>query len=696
MGMKITRKFVSANEKAEDLLKWRNFDTSYGPVEAPEFWSPMAVDLAARQYLRKTGVPGTGRETSIRQLVHRVASAIAEFSSDYFASAADQSIFLEELKYILLTQQAAFNSPVWFNCGLFQSYKIVAGSGGFYFDPKTKKIAQSESAYEYPQSSACFIQSVHDDLMSIFELVKNEAKLFKYGSGTGSNFSQLRSKYEKLEGGGTSSGLLSFLEVFDKAALVTKSGGTTRRAAKMVCLDADHPEILEFIDWKVHEERKALALIKAGYEGGFEGEAYRSVSGQNSNNSVRVTDEFLEKVKNKALWELRSRTDGSVLKTVPAEKIWMAMAEAAWVCADPGVQYHTTIQKWHTCSQSGEIQASNPCSEYMFLDDSACNLASVNLVKFLNSKGEMDFDSLAHVTRIVFIAQDILVDLSSYPTEKIAENSHNFRPLGFGFTNLAALLMRRHLPYDSEAARHYAESLMCYLQGLTALTSIELAEQKGAFVGYQKNKQSYLTVMQQHADFVVGTEKGFALPGVSLKEIWEQVLVRGKKFGFRNSQLTAIAPTGTISLFMDCDTTGIEPDYSLVKRKTLAGGGHLILTNQSVAPVLSGLGYSDQEVRELTEELRREGEMPSLKAEHRGIFKTAHEVSALNHLEMVASVQKYVSGAISKTINLPTTATVQDIEGLYWKGWEKGLKSLAVYRDGSKGSQPLEDCRVCG
>lgn len=694
MGLKITRKLVPVGQKAENLVRWKSFETPQGPVEAPETWSAVAVDLAARQYLRKTGVPGAGRETSIRQLVDRVANAIAGFKGDYFAGDEHRENFLEELKYILLTQRAAFNSPVWFNCGLFQSYGIKAGSGGFYFDGS--KVARASSAYEYPQSSACFIQSVNDDLMSIFELVKNEAKLFKYGSGTGSNFSRLRSKYERLEGGGTSSGLLSFLEVFDKAALVTKSGGTTRRAAKMVCLDADHPEIMEFIDWKVHEEKKARALIAAGYEGGFEGEAYRSVSGQNSNNSVRVTDEFLSCVRDGGSWDLTSRTDGSVLKTVKARDIWQAMAKAAWECADPGVQYHTTIQKWHTCSEAGPILASNPCSEYMFLDDSACNLASVNLVRFLRDDGSVDFDSLEHVARVVFIAQDILVDLSSYPTEKIALNSHCFRPLGFGFTNLAALFMRQGFAYDSAEARAYAESLMCYLQGVVALTSIELAEACGAFAEFSSNSSSFMRVMHGHADMVAGTERAFSLPGISLAEIWATVLSRGEHFGFRNSQLTAIAPTGTISLFMDCDTTGIEPDFAWVKRKTLAGGGHLVLVNHSVGPALLRLGYSAVEAALMTRDLLKTGELRGIRGEHVGVFRTAHEISATDHLQMVAAVQRYVSGAISKTINLPSSATVEDIEKLYWMGWESGLKSLAVYRDGSKGAQPLEDCRVCG
>jgi len=694
MGLKITRKFVPAGQKAENLVRWKSFETPQGPVEAPETWSAVAVDLAARQYLRKTGVPGTGRETSVRQLVDRVASAIASFNGDYFAGSEDRENFLEELKYILLTQRAAFNSPVWFNCGLFQSYGIKAGTGGFYFDGS--KVSRTSSAYEYPQSSACFIQSVNDDLMSIFELVKNEAKLFKYGSGTGSNFSRLRSKYERLEGGGTSSGLLSFLEVFDKAALVTKSGGTTRRAAKMVCLDADHPEIMEFIDWKVHEEKKARALIAAGYEGGFEGEAYRSVSGQNSNNSVRVTDEFLSRVKNGSDWDLTSRTDGSVLKTVKASDVWRAMAKAAWECADPGVQYHTTIQKWHTCTEAGMINASNPCSEYMFLDDSACNLASVNLVRFLRDDGRVDFDSLEHVARIVFIAQDILVDLSSYPTEKIALNSHCFRPLGFGFTNLGALLMRQGLAYESADARAYTESLMCYLQGVVALTSIELAAALGPFAEYNNNSSSFMRVMNQHAALVDETEGHFALPGISLSELWTEVLLRGGEKGFRNSQLTAIAPTGTISLFMDCDTTGIEPDFAWVKRKTLAGGGHIILVNHSVGPALLKLGYSAVDAALITRDLLKTGELHGVREEHLSVFKTAHDISSEDHLLMVAGVQKYVSGAISKTINLPASATAADIEGLYWLGWEQGLKSLAVYRDGSKGAQPLEDCRVCG
>ncbi len=692
--MKITRKFVPQSEKAEDLMHWKTFVTAEGPVEAPDFWSPMAVDLAARQYLRKVGVPQTGRETSIRQLVDRVARAISNHGSDYFASPVDQENFLQEIKYILLTQRAAFNSPVWFNCGLFQSYGIQGSAGGYYFDSIQKQTVATLSAYEHPQSSACFIQSVHDDLLSIFELVKNEAKLFKYGSGTGSNFSSLRSKFEKLEGGGTSSGLLSFLEVFDKAALVTKSGGTTRRAAKMVCLDADHPEIFEFINWKVHEEEKAQALIRAGYEGGFEGEAYRSVSGQNSNNSVRVSDDFLNKVKAKSEWNLIRRTDGSVLKSVAAEEIWKAIAKAAWRCADPGIQYHDTIQKWHTCTESGAIHASNPCSEYMFLDDSACNLASVNLVKFLTQNSELQLDELMHTTRLIFIAQDILVGLSSYPTKKIALNSYAFRPLGFGFTNLAAFFMRRGVGYDTPKARDEAEALMCYLQAATALTSIEMAEHKGSFQEYSKNKISYLRVMQKHAKFAAETAQFSFIPG--LTKMWEQIIKRGEQFGFRNAQLTAIAPTGTISLFMDCDTTGIEPDFALLKRKNLAGGGHLILANQSVRPALLKLGYQEAEAQKLMDELLSQGEIPSLKAEHRQVFKTAHEIQAEDHLKMVAVVQKFVSGAISKTINLPAQATIEDIEKLYWMGWELGLKSLAIYRDGSKGAQPLEDCRVCG
>ncbi|MEI7895212.1 MAG: adenosylcobalamin-dependent ribonucleoside-diphosphate reductase, partial [Myxococcales bacterium] len=478
----------------------------------------------------------------------------------------------------------------------------MRGSGGNWaWSDDAAEVVETKNAYEHTQCSACFIQGVEDDLMSMYDLLKSEARLFKYGSGTGTNFSTIRGKQEKLSGGGTSSGLMSFLEVFDRAAGATKSGGTTRRAAKMVCLDLDHPEILDFIQWKVREEKKAHALIAGGYPSDFNGEAYHTVSGQNSNNSVRVTDEFMRAVETGATWKTVTRTTSQVCETFDAKTLWRQLAEAAWQCADPGVQYDTTINRWHTCPNSGPIRASNPCSEYMFLDDSACNLSSINLTKFLDDSSVFDIDGFRHACRVFFIAQEILVDHSSYPTAPIAQNSHDFRPLGLGYANLGSLLMVLGIPYDSDKGRALAASLTAILCGQAYSASAELARAKGPFAGFAKNREPMLRVMRLHRDAAVGIDRDSCPEDLYRAACtdWDHAIALGSEHGFRNAQATVLAPTGTIGLLMDCDTTGIEPDFALVKFKKLAGGGHFKIVNQSVPRALRHLGYGELEAREI-------------------------------------------------------------------------------------------------
>ncbi|MGF1466079.1 MAG: vitamin B12-dependent ribonucleotide reductase [Sandaracinaceae bacterium] len=777
-------------------------------VEVPEGWSQLATDIAVSKYLRKAGIDGDPKrgETSARQLVYRVAHTIREAGErlgGYFASDEDADAFEAELSHLLIHQKAAFNSPVWFNLGLYQRYGIEGQGGNWTWDPLTDEIVETQSAYEHPQCSACFIQSVGDDLMSIYDLVKTEARLFKYGSGTGTNFSPLRSNREKLSGGGTSSGLMSFLEVFDRAAGATKSGGTTRRAAKMVSLDMDHPEIAEFIDWKVREEDKARALIRAGYDADFNGEAYHTISGQNSNNSVRVTDEFFRAVEQDGEWTTRYRTSNEVADTYRARDLWRKVADAAWACADPGVQYDTTINDWHTCPQTDRINASNPCSEYMFLDDSACNLASINLVKYLDEEtGAFDVDAFRHAVRVVFTAQEILVDHSSYPTKRIAKNSHDYRPLGLGYANLGTVLMRLGIPYDSDLGRAYASAITSVLCGHAYRTSAELAATRGPFPGFMRNRQPMLRVMGKHREAAYGIDRrgGAGLVGggdtglpadlsAAAREDWDAAVELGERFGYRNAQATVLAPTGTIGLLMDCDTTGIEPDFALVKFKKLAGGGYFKIVNQSVPAALRRLGYAEAQVADilayvsgtntftgapylsrglllekgLTESDLEKAEKalpgvfdvgqalspwvlgpdamarlsvapetynapgfslprhlgltsaqleelndvvigrmtvegaPHLADEHLPVFDCANRcgrtgrrfLEPMAHLRMMAAAQPFLSGAISKTVNLPNEATVEDVENLYYEGWKLGLKAVALYRDGSKASQPL-------
>lgn len=705
--------FTKRPQPAEKMFSWGRRDClikdrrggvffEMKKVEAPEAWSQLAVDIAASKYFRKKS-KGFKGEHSIKHMVQRVVNAIVQAGlrqGGIFSDKKQAEIFANELKYILYSQRAAFNSPVWFNVGL-DSYGIVSQSQHYAWDEKSKSVKKIDNAYERPQCSACFIQSVEDSLESIFELAKTEAKLFKYGSGSGTNFSRLRSKYEPLfSAGGTSSGLISFLEVLDRGAGAIKSGGTTRRAAKMVCVDLDHPEVLDFIDWKMKEEKKAHALIVAGYEADFEGEAYRTVAGQNANNSVRVPNAFMKALLERKDWSLKARMTGKKIQTLPAKEVWDRIVHAAWACADPGVQFHDTINEWHTCPEAEDIRASNPCSEYMFIDDSACNLASINLAKFLTPEGDFDSTSFMHVARIMFVAQEILVDHSSYPTARITENSHAYRPLGLGFANLGSFLMRKALPYHSDEGRAWAGAIACLMHGVAYWTSGQLAETRGTFTGYAKNKKAMMRVVQKHAKSVDQVAWKY-LPDSfreMCQDLWEDVLVQGKKRGFRNAQATVIAPTGTIGLLMDCDTTGIEPDFSLVKYKKMVGGGEVQIVNQSVPLALHVLKYSEQEISAIVAFIEEQGSIegaPHLKPEHLPIFDCASAQAGKralppeSHILMMAAVQPFVSGAISKTVNMPNSASEKDISEIYLQAWKLGLKAVAIYRDGSKMSQPL-------
>ncbi len=686
-------------------------------IAAPSHWSQTAVDIAASKYFRKN----ISSENSIFKLVQRIGLGIetSALMSKIFSSKKEIQNFRTEIEYHLLNQTAAFNSPVWFNCGLHEAYKIKSASQHFAWDQKKKKIEPVIHAYQRPQLSACFIQSVEDSLESIFDLVKSEAKLFKYGSGSGTNFSNLRSKYEQLNTGGTSSGLISFLQVLDQSAGAIKSGGTTRRAAKMVCVDVDHPEILDFINWKKNEERKAKALIQAGYSADLNGEAYNTVSGQNANNSIRISNSFMKAFLEKKSWALKTRLQrNKTIQEIPAEKIWSELCQSAWECADPGVQFNDVINEFHTCADTSKINASNPCSEYMFIDDSACNLASLNLTKFFGenySISEFRIHEFLITVKTFILAQECFVDYASYPTTKIAQNSHDYRPLGLGFANLGSLIMRLGLSYDSDQARALASAITALMTGMAYYTSSEIAQKIGPFPEFKKNKKSMMKVIKKHQKSL--SEIDWSLLPVEFKavcfEIWDDVIKMGNRHGFRNAQVTAIAPTGTIGLIMDCDTTGIEPEYSLVKYKKLSGGGSLKIVNQSVKAALQNLGYhavaSEQILLEIAEKGYCFGSR-KIKPEHQSVFATAVGIndqgdgalSAVAHLKMMAAVQKFISGAISKTVNLPKNSTVQDISDVYLKAWQLGLKSVAIYRDGSKYVQPLNSfkklpqCVDCG
>jgi ribonucleoside-diphosphate reductase alpha chain len=839
-GLRMTRLFTKPGEDPLDSIEWTRRDSRItnpdGSVvfemrgaEVPAPWSQVATDIMVSKYFRKAGVPQTddegnplldhegnpllGPERSARQVIDRLASTWRSWGEryGYFASEADARAFADEISYMLVHQMAAPNSPQWFNTGLHHAYGLTGPAQGFwYVDPDTGHLVPGPDSYSRPAPHACFIQSVEDDLVNdggIMDLWTREARLFKFGSGTGTNFSNLRAENEPLSGGGKSSGVMSFLKIGDRAAGAIKSGGTTRRAAKMVILDLDHPDIEQFINWKKVEEDKVRALITAGYPADFNGEAYQTVSGQNSNNSVRVPTEFLQAVVEDREWELTARTTREVMKTVRARDLWRQIAEAAWACADPGMQFDTTINEWHTCPAGGRIRASNPCSEYMFLDNTACNLASLNLVKFFDDEsGVFNIEAYRHAIRLWTMVLEISVTMAQFPSKAIAQGSYDYRTLGLGYANLGSLLMRSGIPYDSEDGRAIAGALTAILTGDAYAASAEMASVLGPFPRFPENRESMLRVMRNHRRAASGAPAGeyeeishdiMAIdpdncPAPLLEAArtsWDAAVEMGEQHGYRNAQATVLAPTGTIGLLMDCDTTGVEPDFALVKFKKLAGGGYFKIANQSVAPALASLGYEDDQIEEIIRsvvgtmtlegaphvnrdalrdkgfsddeidgvektlpgvfELRHafnvftlgrdalerlgfdeeqytsfefdllrelgytdaqvreandvvcgrqtiEG-APHIRDEHLPVFDTANKngrygkrfIHHIGHIKMMAAAQPFISGAISKTINMPNEVTVEDIEEAYMLSAELGLKAMALYRDGSKASQPL-------
>lgn len=671
--------------------------------EVPTTWSQLACNVVINKYFYGE-IDTSQRETSIRQLIHRVTRTISDWGLEdgYFASEQDGERFYRDLTWLCLHQHGAFNSPVWFNVGLHDQYEVQGAKCSWHWEQASGRAIQAENSYEFPQASACFIQSVDDTMEDIMRLAASEAMLFKFGSGTGTDLSTLRSCREKLSGGGTPSGPLSFMRVFDQIAGVVKSGGKTRRAAKMQSLQVWHPDILEFIESKWKEEQKAHALIDSGkYDANFNGEAYSSILFQNANLSVRVSDEFLQSVDRDGQWTTRWVTDPAVEgPSWQGRYLLDRMAECAWHCGDPGIQYDSTINRWHTCPNSGRINASNPCSEFMFLDDSACNLASLNLMKFQRADGSFDAERFQAACRIFIVAQDILVDRGSYPTEKIAEHSHRFRPLGLGYANLGGLLMSVGLPYDSELACSLCGCITAIMHATANLASIEMAEHFSPFEGYRANSEPMNRVMKRHRDALAAIHSDAPQ---DLREtahrLWENVVERGPQHGFRNAQVTVLAPTGTIGFMMDCATTGIEPDIAIVKYKQLAGGGVLKIVNQTVPITLKALGYDapliDSIVEYVDENNTIEG-APDLLEEHLPVFDCAFQptggtrsISWRAHIRMMAAAQPFLSGAISKTVNMPNDVTPDEIADAYMWGWRMGLKAIAVYRDGSKQSQPL-------
>jgi len=828
-GLHFTRHFTKENISPFDMFEY-DYRTSViknttgeivfqmDNVEVPRQWSQIATDILAQKYFRKAGVPqpngSSGRETSVKQVAHRMAHCwrIWGERNHYFAAKEDAQIFYDELIYCILNQACVPNSPQWFNTGLHEVYGITGKPQGHYFvDAKDGVLKKSTSAYERPQPHACFILSVKDDLVNdggIMDLWVREARIFKYGSGVGTNFSSIRGEGEKLSGGGTSSGLMSFLKIGDRAAGAIKSGGTTRRAAKMVCLDIDHPEIETFVNWKVEEEKKVGALIAAGYPSDYEGEAYKTVSGQNSNNSVRISNEFFHTLEKDGDWELKARSDGRTMKTIKAKKLWDEITYAAWRCADPGTQYDTTINEWHTCPEGGRIRASNPCSEYMFLDNTACNLASVNLRKFFNEDdNSFDVPGFEYTVRLWTTVLEISVLMAQFPSKEVAQLSYDYRTLGLGYANLGSMLMVSGIPYDSDQARGIAGAITAIMTGIAYKTSAELASQLGAFSKYEENKKHVLRVMRNHraaAYDAMDAYEGLEIKpqGINAKDCpdyllkaatkaWDDAVILGEKYGYRNAQTTVIAPTGTIGLVMDCDTTGVEPDFALVKFKKLSGGGYFKIINQSVPQALRNLKYVENEIEEIVnyakghatlknaphinfESLAKKGftekdlqkieaslpsafeigfvfnafnlgeeclqrlgfnaedynnfewsllealgftdeqieeanvyicgtmtveSAPYLKDEHLPVFDCANKCGNIGeryihysgHIRMMAAAQPFLSGAISKTINLPNEGTIEEIAEAYLLSWKLGLKACALYRDGSKLSQPLSN-----
>ncbi|MGD0964344.1 MAG: vitamin B12-dependent ribonucleotide reductase [Candidatus Acidiferrales bacterium] len=661
------RTALIGNEKGQVIFRQEN-------VEVPKSWSQTATNIVASKYFH--GKPNTHeRETSARQLIGRVVDTIVRWGDEggYFATPESKNAFRDELAHLLVEQKMAFNSPVWFNVGV-----------------------QAK-----PQCSACFINSVQDSMDSIMNLAKTEGMLFKWGSGTGTNFSSLRGSRESLSGGGIASGPVSFMKGFDAFAGVIKSGGKTRRAAKMVILNIDHPDIQEFIESKMKEERKAQVLIEQGYNSSIDGEAYSSVFFQNANHSVRVTDDYMRAVEEDRDWWTRNVNDGKPVDKFRARDLMREMSESAWQCGDPGMQYDTTINRWHTCKATDRINASNPCSEYMFLDDTACNLASLNLLKFLGDNGQFDAAGFRHAVEVTITAQEILVDNASYPTEKIARNSHDFRPLGIGYANLGALLMSMALPYDSDGGRDFCGAVTALLTGESYAQSARIAERMGPFGGYLRNREPMLEVIRMHRDSLRPIKEENVQPSLlrAAQESWDAALELGERFGFKNSQVSVLAPTGTIGFMMDCDTTGIEPDLALVKQKRLVGGGVIKIVNNTVPQALMKLGYPPEQVAQIVDYIDAEGKIEGasgLKPEHLPVFDCSltpmgggRSIAWRGHLKMMAAAQPFLSGAISKTINMPEESTVEDISEAYIESWKLGLKAVAIYRDNSKRSQPL-------
>jgi ribonucleoside-diphosphate reductase alpha chain len=683
--LQISRFFTTPAKHPYDEIQWEHRTASItndknqviferDNVEVPKSWSQAAINIVASKYFHTYRDKGK-QETSVKELINRVVQTLKIWGlqDKYFSTPEDAATFESELTHLLVQQKAAFNSPVWFNMG----------------------------CEEKPQCSACFINSVKDEMESILDLAKTEGMLFKWGSGTGTNLSPLRSSKEKLTTGGLASGPVSFMRGYDAFAGVIKSGGKTRRAAKMVILDADHPDIVEFINCKVTEEKKAWALIDAGYDGSFGGEAYASVFYQNSNNSIRVTDEFMKSIAEDREWCTRAVRNGEIIERYRARDLMQQISDAAHICGDPGIQFHTTINKWHTCPNSAPINASNPCSEYMFVDDSACNLASLNLMKFLKSDGAFDIEAFRRAVHVLIIAQEIIVGNSSYPTNQITDNSHRFRPLGLGYANLGALLMFYGIPYDSSQGRAMAAAITALMTGQGYLSSAILAGAVGSFEEFEKNRKPMLKVMKRHQDAVDGIDSKLVSTEMlsSAKEAWSDAIEMGTRYGFRNAQVTVLAPTGTIGFMMDCDTTGIEPELALVKFKNMVGGGYMKLVNNTVESALIRLQYDEDHIKAILDYIDQfdtiEG-APHLKEEHLDVFDCAFKpkngsrfIHHMGHVRMMAAVQPFLSGAISKTVNMPTEVEPKDVAETYMEAWKLGLKSIAIYRDGSKRSQPL-------
>ncbi|MGA2914673.1 MAG: vitamin B12-dependent ribonucleotide reductase [Sedimentisphaerales bacterium] len=712
-GLKINQVFSTPGVHPFDEIEWETRQAKItgdngevifeqNDVEVPANWSQLATKVVVSKYFY--GDIEASREHSVKQLIHRVCKTIADRGQKdgYFATEADAENFYNELISLCVNQYGSFNSPVWFNVGLKDIYNIDGSEHNWHWDNQQNKAVPCRSSYEYPQASACFIQSVKDTMEDIMRLAASEAMLFKHGSGTGTDLSTLRSSREKLAGGGKPSGPLSFMRVYDQIAAVVKSGGKTRRAAKMQSLMVTHPDIKDFICCKMEEEKKARALINAGYGGPFNNDAYSSVLFQNSNLSVRVTDEFMQAAEKDEIWTTREVTTGKPCGEYKANELLDLIAQATRVCGDPGIQYHSTINRWHTCPNSGVIHASNPCSEYMFLDDSACNLASLNLMKFRNEDGTFDVEKLKAAIRIFIIAQEILVDNGSYPNVPITENSHNFRALGLGYANLGSLIMSLALPYDGEQARTLASAITAILTGTAYSVSAEIASIKEPFEKYRENAQPMLNVINMHRRHCKNISEVHCPEYLlnAAKDAWDQALDAGTRFGYRNAQVTVLAPTGTIGFMMDCDTTGVEPDIALVKYKLLAGGGILKIVNRTVPQALERLGYNAEDIKHICDDIDKDDTIETsrkLNKAHLPIFdcafkpqKGSRSIHYMAHIKMMAAVQPFLSGAISKTINMQKEATVDEIKTAYVEGWKMGLKAVAIYRDGSKMLQPVK------